>query len=61
MNRPRDLPRARERMVQEEVIAKGIRDPLVIQAMMTVPRHLFVSEALAGEKHSSWRWPTRIG
>lgn len=33
---------ARRRMVETQVRARGIRDPRVLHAMATVPRHLFV-------------------
>jgi len=33
-------------MVREQIEARGIRDPGVLQAMRTVKRHLFVPEAL---------------
>ena len=36
----------RLRMVEEQIIGRGIRDPRVIDAMRRVPRHLFVDEAL---------------
>jgi protein-L-isoaspartate(D-aspartate) O-methyltransferase len=32
----------RENMVEEQIIARGIKDELVLQAMRKVPRHLFV-------------------
>ncbi len=34
--------RLRLRMVDEQLIARGISDPRVLQAMRTVPRHEFV-------------------
>ena len=34
-------------MVQEQIIARGITDPRVIEAMRKIPRHLFVKSALA--------------
>ncbi len=37
---------ARERMVQEQIVKRGIIDPLVLAAMNRVPRHLFVDESL---------------
>ena len=37
--------RLRRRMVQEQLLDRGIRDPLVLQAMAEVPRELFVPEA----------------
>jgi protein-L-isoaspartate(D-aspartate) O-methyltransferase len=38
--------RERERMVDEQVAARGISDPRVLVAMRRVPRHRFVQEAL---------------
>jgi len=35
----------REDMVRQQVAARGVGDPLVLEAMRTVPRHLFVDEA----------------
>jgi protein-L-isoaspartate(D-aspartate) O-methyltransferase len=37
---------ARARMVREQLVATGIRDPRVLDAMGRVPRHAFVPEAL---------------
>lgn len=34
--------RLRHRMVQEQILARGITDSLVISAMLEVPRHMFV-------------------
>ncbi len=34
----------REKMVQQQIAARGIQSPAVLQAMRTVPRHLFVPE-----------------
>ena len=36
----------RERMVTEQIEARGVRNPDVLHAMRTVPRHLFVPQAL---------------
>jgi protein-L-isoaspartate(D-aspartate) O-methyltransferase len=36
---------ARESMVREQIAARGVRDPRVIEAMRKVPRHLFVPAA----------------
>jgi protein-L-isoaspartate(D-aspartate) O-methyltransferase len=44
----------RERMVADQIRARGVRDPLVLRAMAEVPRHLFVpaeSVAEAYEDH----------
>ena len=40
-----DFARLRKRMVKEQIIARGVKDPGVIRAMEQVPRHLFVPEA----------------
>lgn len=37
---------SRRRMVKEQLIARGITDENVLRAMASVPRHLFVNEAL---------------
>src|SRR5450759_1533956 len=44
--------RARLKMVEEQVISRGIKDPRVIAAMRKVPRHLFVEEALQNQAYS---------
>jgi len=36
----------RERMVAEQLIPRGINDEAVLQAMRTVPRHLFIDDAM---------------
>lgn len=39
----KELEWARNRMVDEEIVAAGVTNPRVIQAMRTTPRHEFVS------------------
>ena len=40
---PKDTyQRAREAMVQQQIVARGVRDQQVLDAMRKVPRHLFV-------------------
>lgn len=48
---------ARRRMVQEQVVARGVSDQRVIDAMLQVPRHLFVPEALAAQAYSDFPLP----
>jgi protein-L-isoaspartate(D-aspartate) O-methyltransferase len=43
---------ARRRMVEAQVIARGIRDRRVIEAMQKIPRHLFVEEAMAAQAYN---------
>jgi protein-L-isoaspartate(D-aspartate) O-methyltransferase len=42
----------RKRMVESQIRARGIRDPRVLTAMETVPRHLFVNEALRDQAYN---------
>jgi protein-L-isoaspartate(D-aspartate) O-methyltransferase len=44
-NAPRDWAAERQSMVDEQLRARDIRSPRVLDAMRTVPRHLFVPEA----------------
>src|SRR5262249_56367079 len=37
---------ARNRMVAEQIVARGVKDPLVLAAMRSVPRHEFVPQEL---------------
>jgi protein-L-isoaspartate(D-aspartate) O-methyltransferase len=39
-----ELTRARRAMVEEQIEARGVADPRVLEAMSTVPRHEFVPE-----------------
>jgi len=41
-----DYAQARERMVQEQLVGRGINDTRVLRAMARVPRHLFVEREL---------------
>jgi len=43
---------ARKRMVETQVIGRGIRDRRVIDAMLKIPRHLFVEEAMAAQAYN---------
>ncbi len=43
---------ARKRMVDSQLLARGIKDQRVIEAMLTIPRHLFVEEAMASQAYS---------
>lgn len=43
---------ARKRMVEAQLISRGIKDQRVIDAMLKVPRHLFVEEAMATNAYS---------
>ncbi|HVO67966.1 MAG TPA: protein-L-isoaspartate(D-aspartate) O-methyltransferase [Syntrophales bacterium] len=42
----------RLKMVDSQIRARGVRDPRVLKAMETVPRHLFVNEALRDQSYN---------
>ncbi len=46
-----DYAISRRLMVERQIKGKGLTDPLVIAAMMRVPRHLFVEEALQSQAY----------
>jgi len=54
-----DFKLARERMVKNQLASRGIADEGILQAMGKIPRHLFISEALAGEAYNDH--PVPIG
>lgn len=41
-----DFSRDRDTMVEDQIAARGVRDPRVLAAMRKVPRHRFVAEAM---------------
>jgi len=43
---------SRRKMVETQIVARGVKDRRVIEAMLRVPRHLFVQEAMAGQAYS---------
>jgi protein-L-isoaspartate(D-aspartate) O-methyltransferase len=53
--------RWRWEMVEKQIISRGITDPLVLEAMRTVPRHLFVSEALVDSAYGDFPLPIGEG
>ena len=54
---PQAIEAARERMVQEEVIGAGIKNPRVIQAMRITPRHEFVPARLIDKAYYDMSLP----
>lgn len=51
----------RERMVQEQLITRGISDPRVLEAMREVPRHCFVDDALQSRAYGDFPLPISAG
>ena len=56
-----DYKYARDRMVREQIEARGVRDAEVLRAMRAVPRHLFVDEALAAQAYDDRPQPIGFG
>jgi len=52
-----DWSKTRLKMVEEQIVARGIRDPRVIAALKKIPRHLFVEEALQGQAYTDHPLP----
>ena len=52
-----DWDAQRRRMVDEQLRARDIRDPRVLKAMLTVPRHLFVPEPQRLEAYGDFPLP----
>ena len=53
--------RARERMVSQQIAARGVADERVLAAMRKVPRHLFVEEALRDQAYADHPLPIGEG
>jgi protein-L-isoaspartate(D-aspartate) O-methyltransferase len=51
----------RERMVREHIQARGIRQPDVLRAMRSTPRHLFVPDLLSSEAYADHPLPIGYG
>ncbi len=59
MSLPSTFDINRERMIEEQLVARGITDVRVLEAMRTVPRHLFVEDAM--QAHAYGDFPLPIG
>jgi protein-L-isoaspartate(D-aspartate) O-methyltransferase len=56
-----DFALARKKMVQEQLVSRGIKDKRVLDAMMKVPRHLFVEEGLWHQAYGDFPLPIGEG
>lgn len=56
-----DFEGARARMVQEHLVARGIREPRLLDAMRTVPREAFVARELAELAYDDTPLPIAVG
>jgi protein-L-isoaspartate(D-aspartate) O-methyltransferase len=52
---------AADRMVSSQLIARGVRDPAILDAMREVPRHLFVPEVSIERAYSDRALPLTAG
>lgn len=52
---------ARERMVQEQILARGVTDPRTLAALLEVPRHLFVDDAMRARAYGDYPLPIASG
>ena len=52
-----DFSKARSKMVEEQIVSRGIKDAKLIAAMKKIPRHLFVEEALQNQAYSDHPLP----
>ena len=59
MSEPSTFAINRERMIEEQLVPRGISDPRVLEAMRQVPRHLFVEAAM--QAHAYGDFPLPIG
>ena len=59
MSEPSTFAINRERMIEEQLVPRGIGDPRVLEAMRQVPRHLFVEDAM--QAHAYGDFPLPIG
>lgn len=48
---------SRKKMVQEQIVARGVSDRRVIDAMLSIPRHIFVQEAFSAQAYSDTPLP----
>jgi len=53
----RDWESQRQRMVEAQLKARDIRDPRVLDAMLSVPRHLFVPESQRDDAYGDYPLP----
>jgi len=48
---------SRKRMVESQIVARGINDRRLIDTMLKVPRHIFVEEAMASQAYNDTPLP----
>jgi protein-L-isoaspartate(D-aspartate) O-methyltransferase len=56
-----DAAAARQRMVEEQIVSRGVHDARVLDALRSVPRHAFVPEAMKDEAYEDRPLPIGEG
>ncbi len=56
-----DFAKERQEMVRTQIEARGVKNPLILKAMRTVPRHLFMPEEMRSMAHSDRPLPIGRG
>lgn len=57
----KDFAKARERMIREQLLPRNIYDQVVLDAMLAVPRHIFVEDALQAQAYGDFPLPIGEG
>jgi protein-L-isoaspartate(D-aspartate) O-methyltransferase len=55
------VARMRERMVEQQIASRGVKDPRTLAAMRTVPRHLFVPPSVRADAYEDHPLPIGHG
>ncbi|MCF8109407.1 MAG: protein-L-isoaspartate O-methyltransferase, partial [Desulfohalobiaceae bacterium] len=56
-----ELVKEREEMVRTQIESRGVKNPLILKAMRTVPRHLFMPEEMRSMAHADRPLPIGRG
>lgn len=56
-----DYTVARNRMIREQLIPRGIKDDQLLEAMARIPRHIFVEDALQDQAYGDYPLPIGEG
>jgi protein-L-isoaspartate(D-aspartate) O-methyltransferase len=56
-----DFARLRERMVRDQLQGRDVKDPLVLSAMLKVPRHVFVPQSIVASAYDDTALPLLLG
>ena len=51
----------RQQMIEQDIRSRGVKDPVVLRAMGTVPRHLFVNASLRSQAYEDHPLPIEEG